>query len=130
MTRKIAIISTVAIFVLVLFGTAPASAEVVYSGNMYYNYYSPMAMDGTVAQLYVSPRPVPAYVGHTYITYQPLAPHEFLYTHGRTYLNYDPCGGGATVTRVRYGHRPQPFMRCYPCGRGFDNLLNLGHHSF
>ena len=37
------------------------------------------------AQLYPCPRPTPPLVGHTYVTYQPLMPHEFLYTHHRVY---------------------------------------------
>lgn len=47
-----------------------------------YNYY---VGGGWPAQMYPCPRPVPAYVGHTYITYEPLAPHNFLYRHRRVY---------------------------------------------
>ena len=129
MFRKIAIVSIVATFAVALLWATPASAGVHYAGEVNYNYYGPVGYDGTVAQLYVSPRPVPAYVGHTQITYAPLMPHEFLYTHGRTYVRCNGCNGGVTVTRVHYGHRPQPFMRhCYPCGRMFTNVLNLGQH--
>jgi hypothetical protein len=49
--------------------------------------------------MYLSPRPVPPLVGHTYITYQPLMPHEFLYRHHRNYYTYHPYGGH-THTRV------------------------------
>ena len=49
--------------------------------DLFYNYYVGPAPSGTAAQLYVSPLPVPAFVGHTWITYQPLMPHEFLYGH-------------------------------------------------
>ena len=35
------------------------------------------------AQMYVSPLPVPANVGHTYTTYQPFMPHEYTYSHQR-----------------------------------------------
>ncbi|MCE9547329.1 MAG: hypothetical protein K8T25_17795, partial [Planctomycetia bacterium] len=60
------------------------------------------ARGGVPAQLYISPRPTPALVGHTYITYQPLRPQEYLYHHQRTYYTY--YGGGTkTVTHVSYG---------------------------
>ena len=55
--------------------------------DLFYNYYvGPSVYGGQPAQLYVSPRPTPPFVGHTYITYQPLMPHEFLYKHCRCYL--------------------------------------------
>src|SRR5687768_5084458 len=56
--------------------------------DLFYNYYVGNNCGGMGAQLYLSPRPVPAFVGHTYITYQPLMPHEFLYAHDRTYHRY------------------------------------------
>jgi hypothetical protein len=57
---------------------------------------------GYPAQLYVSPRPVPPHVGHTYITYQPLMPHEFMYKHHRTYHQYYDNGRGLTRTYVKW----------------------------
>ena len=67
-----------------------------------YNYYVHPGAAGLVgAQLYVSPRPTPPLVGHTYITYPPLMPHEFLYQHHRVYETYNP-GSGWTRTRVRW----------------------------
>ena len=66
-----------------------------------YNYYVPGYGGGPPAQLYVSPRPVPPLVGHTYITYPPLNPHEFLYRHKRTYHRVD-ADGGSTKTKVRW----------------------------
>ena len=54
--------------------------------DLFYNYYVPSGpCGGAPAQLYLSPRPTPPLVGHTYITYQPLMPHEFLYRHTRSY---------------------------------------------
>jgi hypothetical protein len=50
--------------------------------------------------MYVAPRPVPANVGHTYITYQPLMPHEFMYKHHRTYHQYYDGGRGLTRAKV------------------------------
>ena len=61
--------------------------------DLFYNYYVPAAPCGGVpAQLYLSPRPTPPLVGHTYITYQPLMPHEFMYRHARTYYRKNPNG--------------------------------------
>jgi hypothetical protein len=53
-----------------------------------YGYYLQPCPTPLGAQLYPCPRPVPPVVGYTYITYQPLAPHEFLYKHHRTYKVY------------------------------------------
>jgi hypothetical protein len=56
-------------------------------GDLFYNYYvPPVGPESVGAELYVSPRPTPAFVGHTYITYPPLMPHEFLYKHHRRYV--------------------------------------------
>ena len=58
----------------------PAAAQTRSSGpnDLFYNYYvPPTGYAGVGAQLYPSPRPTPPLVGHTYITYQPLMPHEF-----------------------------------------------------
>ena len=68
------------------------------------NYYaSPGGEGGVTAALYPSPRPVPPLVGHTYITYEPLAPHEFLYEHHRVYKRDFP-DGSRTRTRVKWNH--------------------------
>ena len=45
--------------------------------------------------------PTPPLVGHTYNTYPPLMPHEFLYHHHRTYYKYYH-NGGYTSSHVRY----------------------------
>ena len=79
------------------------------SRDLFYNYYvGPAASPGptganSVAAMYPSPLPTPPLVGHTYITYQPLYPHEFLYTHNHTYYSSYP-GGGQVTTRVKYRH--------------------------
>lgn len=70
--------------------------------DLFYNYYAWPACSGVGAELYVSPRPIPPNVGHTYITYQPLMPHEFLYTHHRTYHRYYNGGQGLNRTSVHY----------------------------
>ena len=57
------------------------------------------AAPGLGAQLYVSPRPVPPYVGRTWYTYPPFLPHEFLYRHHRRYIR--PAGATGMRTEVR-----------------------------
>ncbi|TWT37878.1 hypothetical protein KOR34_28440 [Posidoniimonas corsicana] len=69
--------------------------------DLFYNYYAAPGPGGTAAELYVSPLPVPHHVGHTYNTYQPFYPHEFMYGHQRTYHTHHP-GAGWTQTNVRY----------------------------
>lgn len=59
--------------------------------NLFYNYYVPPG-PGVGAQLYLAPRPTPPLVGHTYVTYQPLMPHEFLHQHCRIYWRQHPKG--------------------------------------
>ena len=71
--------------------------------DLFYNYYVPPGYNGGVvgAQLYLCPVPTPPLVGHTYVTYQPLMPHEFLYPHCRTYVRYHP-DGNVTKTIVSW----------------------------
>jgi hypothetical protein len=74
-------------------GTAARADLVRHSepGDLSYNYYVPPVGPGSVgAELYLCPRPTPPRVGHTYITYQPLMPHEFLYKHYRHYTTVHP----------------------------------------
>lgn len=56
------------------------------AADLFYNNYVP---GNPPAQIYPAPRPTPPLVGHTYITYQPLYPQEFLYRHHRSYCRYD-----------------------------------------
>ena len=71
--------------------------------DIFYNFYQgPTAYGiGSPAQLYVAPRPTPPLVGHTYATYPPLMPHEFLYHHHRKYYKHYH-NGGFTTSSVRY----------------------------
>jgi len=72
------------------------------SPDLFYNYYVPPGPYGGVgARMYVCPLPTPPLVGHTYYTYQPLMPHEFLYRHTRTYIRRHP-NGGVTRTMVTW----------------------------
>ncbi len=72
--------------------------------DLFYNYYVapyPCNCYGAEgAELYISPRPTPPLVGHTYITYQPLMPHEFLYRHHRCYTRDNGPYAGVTKTWV------------------------------
>lgn len=70
--------------------------------DLFYNFYVPPTCGGVGAELYISPLPVPAHVGHTYYTYQPFMPHEMLYKHHRTYHRYYNEGRGLTRTSVRW----------------------------
>jgi len=70
--------------------------------DLFYNYYAWPSCTGLGAELYVSPRPVPPHVGHTYVTYQPLYPHEYLYDHHRTYHRYYNGGQGLNRTHVKW----------------------------
>lgn len=68
--------------------------------DLFYNFYAHGPCGGYPAQMYISPKPVPPHVGHTYITYQPLMPHEFMYKHHRTYHQYYDSGRGLTRAKV------------------------------
>ena len=69
--------------------------------RLFQNYYVPPTY-GVGAQAYLSPGPIPAHVGHTYITYQPLMPHEFMYHHHRTYHRTYDDGRGLTRSSVHW----------------------------
>ena len=70
--------------------------------DLFYNYFAGSNCSPTGAQLYVSPGPIPQHVGHTYITYQPLMPHEFMYPHHRTYHREYDDGRGFTRASVHW----------------------------
>jgi hypothetical protein len=71
------------------------------SGDLFYNYYVAPNCCSPGAAMYTSPVPTPPVIGHTYITYQPLMPHEFLYIHNRFYITHNDSAG-FTRTRVRW----------------------------
>ncbi len=96
---------------LALFGSA-AQAQYVpneYLPDIARNQYVPGVPYGDAgaigASLYVSPRPVPPMVGHTFITYEGMMPDQLLYQHQRTY--YRPHGpyGGVTRTDINWGYK-------------------------
>lgn len=73
--------------------------------DLFYNYYTQGYANQTNAQMYLSPLPVPPYVGHTFGTYQPFYPEEYLYWHKNRYHNYYDNGRGMNRTRAVY-YRP------------------------
>ncbi|MGY8767573.1 MAG: hypothetical protein ACKVH8_03935 [Pirellulales bacterium] len=83
---------------------------------MMQNYYVQDYQQGINPEMYIAPVATPPHVGHTYITYPPLSPHEFLYRHQRTYYNYYDGGRGLNRTKIKW------------YGRG--NLLNSRNPLF
>ena len=69
--------------------------------DLFYNFHEGPGPSGTATAMYVSPRPIPPHVGHTYMTYQPLMPQEYLYQHTRSHYSY-ARGCGWTRSKVRY----------------------------
>ncbi|MCP4190503.1 MAG: hypothetical protein GY768_07725 [Planctomycetaceae bacterium] len=73
--------------------------------DLFYNFYVPNHC-GSPAAAYPAPYPTPNLVGHTYITYQPLMPHEWLYKHHRSYHQYYNNGMGLNRTKVKWQGTP------------------------
>jgi hypothetical protein len=104
MIRSFLCAMIVFITMLAVFGGNPAAVQAAdrqsAPGDLFYNFYvPPVGYQSVGAELYPCPRPVPPLVGYTYITYQPLMPHEFLYHHRRTYAYYH-SDDGKTRTSV------------------------------
>jgi hypothetical protein len=119
MLRRVIRVSVVAgLFVaagmLTMSSTAWAQQAVPDGGG----YYVPAGSEaGIASSMYPSPRWTPPVVGHTNITYAPLAPHEFLYTHSEYHRDRAPCGGGVTTTHAHYGHFAMPnHLHRFFCG--------------
>lgn len=74
--------------------------------DLFYNFYSQGNCNSANAQMYISPVPVPQFVGHTFNTYQPLYPHEFMYRHQNRYHNNYDNGRGMNRTKVKYSYPP------------------------
>jgi len=108
MVHRAQLLLTAAVAVLLICWIAVEPAAAKHNDGQYplfANYYVPPGSPaGVGAQLYPSPRPTPPLVGHTYVTYPPLAPHEFLYQHCDHYRTVH-CDGSVTRTKVCYNHR-------------------------
>lgn len=74
--------------------------------DLFYNFYTQGNCNRVNAQMYVSPLPVPPFVGHTFFTYQPFYPHEMLYWHKDRFHNYYDGGRGMNRTRAVYYSPP------------------------
>ncbi|WP_235908593.1 hypothetical protein [Roseiconus nitratireducens] len=70
--------------------------------DLFYNYYTQGNCNRANAQMYISPLPVPHFVGHTYFTYQPFYPEEYLYWHKNRFHNSYDNGRGMNRTRAVY----------------------------
>lgn len=113
MKRRALQLLVIAVLTSAVWQLSPAVAEAGYGWDgqrrisyqdprdLFYNYYAGPQPSGAAAQMYVSPLPTPAHVGHTWNTYQPLYPHEFMYGHNRAYYTHH-TGAGWTRTKVRY----------------------------
>lgn len=67
------------------------------------NYFTHGHANSAEAGLYVSPSSgIPGWIGHTYNTYQPLYPHQFLYEHHDRYHSYYDGGRGLNRTHASY----------------------------
>jgi hypothetical protein len=83
---------TAAMFV----AAAPVSAQFGTGNspnNLFSQYATQPGASSTTAGMYPAPHYVPAQMGQSYYTYQPLMPHEMMYQHSRNYYNYYNTGG-------------------------------------
>lgn len=88
----------VALAALVCSGVTAQATE----PHLFADQYTQGSANQATASMYVSPVPVPAWVGHTYYTYQPLYPHEYMHLHGHRYHSYYDGGRGLNRTSVHY----------------------------
>lgn len=101
------IVVTVAALAAIGFANEAKAQEYVVSGpQLFANQYSQGMSNQATAQMYVSPVPVPQWVGHTYYTYQPFYPHQMLYPHYDRYHSYYDGGKGLNRTKVHYSTAP------------------------
>jgi hypothetical protein len=70
--------------------------------HLFNNFYVGGNCGSIPAGMYPMPMPTPPLVGHTYYTYQPLLPHEYMYAHYRVYHHHYNHNRGLTRTRVIY----------------------------
>ena len=105
----------VAAVAVAMVGMLTQSSEAQLANNLF-NQYETAGASSATAGMYPAPHYVPYNVGASYYTYQPLQPHEMMYTHSRRYFNVyggpenfyaNQCngrGGGAglNVTTVKW----------------------------
>lgn len=85
------------------FLTESTQAQGSLTNNLFSQYTTQGASNLTDAGMYPAPHWVPQEMGHTYYTYQPLMPHEMMYTHSRNYYNY--YAGADEFYSPKYGHQ-------------------------
>ena len=87
---------TAAVVAVMSIAASPVSAQFGTgnsANNLFSQYYTQPGASMVQAGMYPAPHDVPANVGHSYYTYQPLMPHEMMYQHSRNYYNYYNTGG-------------------------------------
>ncbi|MFN3192173.1 MAG: hypothetical protein ACE361_16795 [Aureliella sp.] len=92
--------------VVLAFGLASSASAQEYAPQLFANQYTQGMSNQATAQMYVAPVATPAWVGHTYYTYQPFYPHEMMYGHSDRFHNYYDMGNGLNRTRVHYSTAP------------------------
>ena len=85
------------------FLTESTQAQGSLNNNLFPQYTTQGSSNLTNAGMYPAPHWVPQEMGHTYYTYQPLMPHEMMYTHSRNYYNF--YGGADEFYARKYGHQ-------------------------
>lgn len=95
------LLGSAALALLTLSNSASAQ-DYTNAPRLFANQYTQGYANQATAEMYVAPVPVPEWVGHTYYTYQPLYPHEMMYSHTRRYHSYYDGGRGLNSTKVRY----------------------------
>lgn len=96
------VVIAVAAAACVGFLTESTQAQGPLTNNLFSQYTTQGSSNLTNAGMYPAPHWVPRKVGHTYNTYQPLMPHEMMYTHSRNYYNF--YGGADQFYSPKYGH--------------------------
>ena len=80
------------------------------SPDLFYNYYQGANAEHT-AGMYPAPYAIPSITGQTYFTYQPFLPHEYMYTHSRSYYRMANFNQGLNRTHVTYKPNAATSMR-------------------
>jgi len=101
-----------------------AAAGLRPSPQLFNQYYAHSNFGGQPAQMYISPVPVPARVGHTWNTYQPFYPHELMYPHYREYYNYHALKQAPGVGYTSYNHTKVRWQRGGLRTTNFRYLIN------
>jgi hypothetical protein len=103
MRLGISLLASAALFAALCMNSSASAQEHGGVGpHMFANQYTQGYANQATAGMYVAPVPVPAWVGHTYYTYEPLYPHELTYQHTHRYHAYYDNNRGLNRTRVHY----------------------------